>query len=510
MSHRILSAGSMLCACFIAANAFAAGVSGTLRYTNDTAMCWRGGAVMQQSNVVIAVVDVAGDGFEPPTTNAAHRYCGPGDEPSVNPTTPPALGYSQTDFKPGLVMRGGIDGLIEASEPLINLVALFRCFSALCVTQAAYYADGGSCVLKVIAPAVNDPGTWTNDTVNPAYAMLAFDTPPVSYGAGPSFCVSGSVSTVAGGSSNVLDNAIVMVYWRGTATDAWTAMQDVLITDNGDFTGVCAGVAVQVMVGLTNGPDALPNSLVAQGPVTLDLLPIAAARSRGEGAAIIVGPVAIATTNNLAASLYEFPVQDEGGMGEPAAGVMLTDPDPARLPGLIAAFGIKPDDRIVIAGTNAFSNGVYRLTGVAISTNLGPAAPVVARPIVFDDLQDGSVTAGLYESMLVVLDDAVFTNTGSFAAQAYRVTNNAGTEATIRIASATDPLVGMAIPGPACVVTGVLSQFDPVSPFDEGYELLPLGIVPVPEPVAAVVVCCALLIVRRRDNRHPIASALHP
>lgn len=248
-------------------------VSGHLHYMGMPAMCWRSEAVMQQSNAVIGVVDASGNGIEPPSTNSANNFCGPGDVPSSNPATPPAIGYDQLTWKPNFIVYGNIGGIL-GTPGTTPRQALFRSFSAYTVTQAAYYADGRAIMLaNPIGPPINDTNTWTNSIVNPAYAMLGFDGFPVAYHAGGSMCLSGSVATIAGGNDNRLDNSLVMVYWRSDETQPWKALDSFAIVGDGDFTGVCTGVAAQAMTGMISSPNMLPNSLVAQGTIIVVGIP---------------------------------------------------------------------------------------------------------------------------------------------------------------------------------------------------------------------------------------------
>ncbi len=262
-------AAALLCVCAVYAN-----VSGTLRYVNfDGAFRWRDGSVVQERMLVIGLVDIADDGFEPPSTNAANDYCGPGDCRSINPSTPTSIGYDNESFKARLMTNGMVVGLFEAPGRMPRK-ARFRCFSAKHVRDAAYYGDGGDVMLQAMPDrAKNDSGSWTLSLVNPAYTRLMFDGPPKrqdipASGTNDAACavITGKVNTCPGGANNMLDNKIVMVYWRTNKVDIWKPLGDFKIQDEGDFSGVCPDV-MDLMVGMIVDPTALPTSLLGQGPV---------------------------------------------------------------------------------------------------------------------------------------------------------------------------------------------------------------------------------------------------
>ena len=255
-----------------------ANVSGTLRYVTPNqpdhiAFRWRDGSSVQDKLLVIGLVDVADDGFEPPSTNAANDYCSPGDGKSINPSTPTSIGYDNESFKPQLLSNGIVIGLFE-SPGRMPRKARFRCFSARHVKDAAYYGDGGEVTLQALPDrARNDSGSWTISLVNPAYKKLMFDKlptrqdiPALSTGDTACVVVSGSVNTFPNGANNMLDNKIVMVYWRTNAVDLWKPLNEFKIQDEGDFSGVCPAV-MDLMVGMIIDPSAMPTSLLGQGPI---------------------------------------------------------------------------------------------------------------------------------------------------------------------------------------------------------------------------------------------------
>jgi len=253
-----------------------ANISGTLRYINmDGAFRWRDGSVAQEQLLVISLVDVNGDGFLPPSTNAADDYCAEGDAKSINESSPTALGFDGVCFKARLLTNGMVLGLIE-SPGRDSRKAKFRCFSAKRVGDAAYFADGGEVELKALPDRwVNDKGSWMINQVNPAYTQLRFDQLPqrrelkVGTHQPPCTVITGSVNTFPGGSNNMLDNNIVMVYWRTNAAQRWLPLSDYRMQDEGDFSGTCPAVT-ELMVGMVVDADALPSSLLGQGPVVFE------------------------------------------------------------------------------------------------------------------------------------------------------------------------------------------------------------------------------------------------
>ena len=269
MKTRIICAAA--CAVVFLANlASAKTVSRPVRYVGTNAFCWRDGTVMNVSNQVMGVADTTRDGFQPPWTNAAIGFVDPLDQRSYNASTPPAVGYDMTMFYPSNLFYGQVLGLIEGTFTGGGVcTGLYRAFSALFCTQAAYYVDGNVAELDNPAPpATNFYRAYTNNLINPCYSMLVFDVTPRTYypGAGGSI-VSGSVNTTVAGGNNQLSNGVMMIYYRTNAATAWTALANYSIAGNGDFTGTFSGIILDMMAGRTTGPAVLPNSLLGQGPV---------------------------------------------------------------------------------------------------------------------------------------------------------------------------------------------------------------------------------------------------
>lgn len=105
-------------ACIISARSSYGGAWAVLRYLEINAasgICWRSWAVMDVTNKVQGICDVANNGFEPPTTNAPF-YIGLGDEISINPGTPVAVGYNGTVWTAMNQARGRVLGNIETTE----------------------------------------------------------------------------------------------------------------------------------------------------------------------------------------------------------------------------------------------------------------------------------------------------------------------------------------------------------------------------------------------------------
>ncbi|MCX7847515.1 MAG: hypothetical protein N2595_05765 [bacterium] len=179
-------------------------------------VCWRSLAVMSESNKVQGICELANDGIEPPTTNAP-LHIGSGDELSVNPATPPAVGYNNQNWNGVNIRYGRVLGNIETTttEPRQGL---YRIFSAYTITGAAYYMDGPATSMDAISPPIsNCYGVWVVNTVNPAYVIPGFGVVFPTNGhmeADGALTGYGEVGTTVAGGDNQLADSMVSVRWE--------------------------------------------------------------------------------------------------------------------------------------------------------------------------------------------------------------------------------------------------------------------------------------------------------
>ncbi|MCX7847516.1 MAG: hypothetical protein N2595_05770, partial [bacterium] len=195
------------------------GAWATLNYREINAasgVCWRSWAVMSQTNKVQGICDLGNDGIEPPTTNGPSHIAS-GDELSVNPATPPAVGYNGLIWSAMNQARGRVMGNIETSTTQ-QRQGLYRVFSDYTITGAAYYLDGPQTYMDAGAPPTSNCfGAWRVDVVNPAY-VIPFDMAPV---AAPAYVVTGSVYASEGGGNNQLESGWILVEWRYGNETLW-------------------------------------------------------------------------------------------------------------------------------------------------------------------------------------------------------------------------------------------------------------------------------------------------
>ena len=356
-------------------------------------------------------------------------------------------------------------------------------------------------------PILSDPGIWTNMyvlkvRVNPGGAGVMFFADVAYTGRWHSVYASGTISNAfaagrrhlrmelrADGGFNVLMNGVLV----GSATNVIppALMPEVFVQIwHGKFNG-SGGV-------VSDGSLMIDNFLINAGAQ----LSIAEARAAGWPAQVTVGPMTINTTNDLTASGYSLCAQD-GGDGITLYGTGATL---FYITNNLLAQGLKPGDSIVVSGSNAFYRGLYELMRVVLVTNYGNEGVPVPAQLTIADLQNDAPNAERYENQLIIVSNLVFTNSGTFAnAINYPVTNANGMTAFVRLQDVVDPLMGTPIPALPCTIVGILSQFGSnttvhIGPHD-GYQFLPLSIVPVPEPAALAVGALALLMVARPRRR---------
>jgi len=200
-------------------HAASAGAAAQLNYreiNSASGVCWRSWAVMNVTNKVQGICDVNNDGIEAPTTNAPN-YIGSGDQLSINPATPPAVGYVNMSWGPTNQARGRVMGVIETTVTQ-QRQALYRVFSDYTITGAAYYMDGPQTYLDAISPPVSNCfGAWAVDVVNPAYVIPGFGVVFVTnWHVEPDAAVMsfGDVGTTPAGGNNQLADSMVSVRWE--------------------------------------------------------------------------------------------------------------------------------------------------------------------------------------------------------------------------------------------------------------------------------------------------------
>lgn len=224
MTSKIVARGRLLAYGVVAvagieAEQASGGAWATLNYreiNSASGMCWRSWAVMDVTNKVQGICDVANNGIEPPTTNAPH-YLGDGDELSINPATPPAVGYNGIYWTAMNQARGRVMGNIETSVTQ-QRQALYRIFSDYTITGAAYYVDGPQTYLDAGAPPTSNCfGAWAVNIVNPAYAIPGFGVVFPTNGhleADALVMGYGDVGTTPAGGNNHLADSMVSVRWE--------------------------------------------------------------------------------------------------------------------------------------------------------------------------------------------------------------------------------------------------------------------------------------------------------
>jgi hypothetical protein len=176
--------------------------------------------------------------------------------------------------------------------------------------------------------------------------------------------------------------------------------------------------------------------------------------------------VVTSTTDLVVSTSYKsFTVQDATG------GITVYGTN-AALDLLLGSFG--EGDRISIEGKLDAYNGLLELvapfTGATKHAHVGTPAPV---EIIVPDLANDSPTAEGLESRLVTLRCVTFNASGNFANSSYSVLDTQGWSATVRVATSELDLIGQPIPVGAVDITGVVSQYDPDSPYTAGYQLQP-------------------------------------
>ena len=197
---------------------------------------------MNVTNKAQGICDVSNDGIEPPTTNAPN-YIGSGDQLSINPATPPAVGYNGLIWTTMNQARGRLMGEIETTSTQ-QRQGLYRAFSDYTITGAAYYMDGPQTYMDAGAPPTSNCfGAWAVNVVNPAYVIPGFGVVFVTnwhLELDAAVMSHGDVGTTPAGGNNQLADNMVSVRWEnvtlGTSgyvsvnSGTWSANEIPLLT----------------------------------------------------------------------------------------------------------------------------------------------------------------------------------------------------------------------------------------------------------------------------------------
>ena len=205
---------------------------------------------------------------------------------------------------------------------------------------------------------------------------------------------------------------------------------------------------------------------------------IAAARALAEDTEVEIGPVTVASTNDVTGSGFAFCVQDDTG----GCTLYWGSGDRQKGYAMLSDNNIGPGDRITLRGSNSWYAALYELANVAFVSKDATGAPPDPVVISINDMQNGSPTGHILQSVLVELGDVSFREAGQTFAGAsnYNVTNALGTNAVVRVQDNADPLVGQSIPSGPVTIRGIMSQFDFSGGTNSlnGYQLLPLAVIP--------------------------------
>jgi len=193
---------------------------------------------------------------------------------------------------------------------------------------------------------------------------------------------------------------------------------------------------------------------------------VAEARALGDNIPVEIGPVYISTTNDFGGSWYNIFAQDESG------GIQLVGPLPS-LPNLISSNNLVPGSCVILSGTNGNYANAYQISYVGMVQNYGVSNVPAAISIDIDTLATPAPAPSIesLEGKLVVITGVNFLDSGTFSgSHTYTISKN-GTNGSVRIQDANDPLVGTVIPsGSDITIIGLLSVYN------ASYQILPLSV----------------------------------
>ncbi len=190
------------------------------------------------------------------------------------------------------------------------------------------------------------------------------------------------------------------------------------------------------------------------GPVLLAQIPIAEARQQPVGSVVTVSGI---VTNGPEFGTIRY-------MQDGTAGI-------AAFPGTGSAGGFSPSPgaNITVTGILKLFNGLLELDPIQSFTINSTGNPL-PEPMVITPSQIG----GEYESRLVRITDAFFTNAGSEFTSTTWAFSSSGENALVFVRSS-NPLIGTTIPFGQVDIAGIVSRFTTTDPLVGGYQLLPRG-----------------------------------
>jgi len=191
--------------------------------------------------------------------------------------------------------------------------------------------------------------------------------------------------------------------------------------------------------------------------------------------------------------LRNFHVQDE-------TGAITVFGDHSAIDALLA--GVDEGDRISLSGTLGTFNGLFQLLEDADTSlelaNYGFEGVIEPTEVTTSDFLDFSSTAESLESSLVTLSGVSFIETGDFQGSTNYTVTDGTSNVSVRISTADQGIVGLAIPTGTIDLVGIFNQYDPSQPnpgvAGSGYQLLlrrgsdivsSVGFANIPEPSSA-------------------------
>ncbi len=204
-----------------------------------------------------------------------------------------------------------------------------------------------------------------------------------------------------------------------------------------------------------------PNPCVCEG--------VQAARAAGPGHLAILCNVTITNDVDLVNSGLNKSLQLQDA--DNGAAISVFGPT-AAIDQILASAGLH--DRITLQGYTSEHNGLFQLVDPLTFDPNDVSAGYIPSPTIITgaDFADGSPIAETLESQWVRVDCVTFADAGGtfMGVTTYGASDSLGT-IPVRIATDTLDMVGQSIPSGTVNITGILSQSDPVWPFDGGYQL---------------------------------------
>lgn len=226
------------------------------------------------------------------------------------------------------------------------------------------------------------------------------------------------------------------------------------------------------------------------GVVTLN-----AVHSLATGQNVTLKQVIVTTTTDLVANTgsKSITVQDYSGAGGETRGYNVFGTN-AVIDAILAE--AQAGSILVVSGQTASFNGLAQLTatstGIQVCGQTTAPAPVA---VTIQEVQDGNPRAEELESALITLACVNFVDAGgTFAGgTSYTATDSgSGLSVVIRVQTPDLDLAGQTIPAGPVTITGVLSQFDNSSPFDGGYQIMPISFSAIEACAVETGACCVV------------------